>query len=465
MSQVAENLPQYLSAGIKHSQEIPDGSTWALKIISMNKIVNHNDMTYDIDPGIIRLEGGKAYRITAQLGITGEVKRTRPGVFLAFGLFATDGKQIGPLAEALQIGLNSSNASGGVLDVIHAPANTGDYCLKMAPNVKADSSIRLSPVGTFFNVVEIMPGTDVLSLRRVKNQTIPSGTTWAGQKIIMTPKMSNGSIAYDNNTGEFTLKGRKTYRITAQLGWKASSNGWYAFGLFDSKGTQIGPVAEALSPNVYTCNASGGVLDVIHTPYATGKFHLRMSSGVTAGSSSSIRADVSTYMNIVSIPEQKSYVSARLFFDQPLRFFNEYQREMLNIINMQIQEKRGTIRNSSNYGTFRIEANKTYRITMQVGIKAKLPGYYEFCATTSNTDDPGKTEALSSTVPPSFQYYTTVPCAIHDIIVTPLQFGDTYSCLMYPFYPKPYDAPTPDDINRQSFIRADTSTFLNIVEI
>jgi hypothetical protein len=456
MSQVAENRPQYLSARIKHSQEIPDGSTWANKIINMNNVENQEGIEYSIDSGAIRLEGGKTYRITAQFGIDGEYYRTKPGHFFAFGLFTRDGVQIGPLAEALQIGLKSSNASGGLLDVIHTPAQTGDYCLKMAPNVKADSSIILIEFGAFLNIVQVLPGADVLSLRRFTNQKISPGTIWAKKNIILSlSKETNSNVAYDSSTGEFTLQGRKTYRITAQLGWQASSPGWYAFGLFDSKGTQIGPAAESLSANLNTPNASGAVLDVIHTPYTTEKFRLRMSPGVKAGASSSIRADVSTFLNIVSIPEQKSYVSARHFIDQPISIPPTLGWTTRTGINMQIREKCGTIKYSPDYGLFTLLGGKTYRITAQVGIQAKLPGYYSiFVVDDGSGDDYRKFSAKSVAVSSSYRYGTLISSAVYDVIISPL-LNVNCKLILEPH----------GDTGYSSKIRADTSTFMNIVEL
>jgi hypothetical protein len=455
MSKVTENLPQYLSAGRNVTQKIPLGSTWANKIIKMDNIVNYEGIDYNIESGTIRLQQGNAYRITAQIGIRGSGEKSA-SFYLAFGLFTSDGVQIGPLAETLQVGLKSSNASGGLLDVIHTPTKTGDYYLKMSPDVKADSTIVLCNAGALLNIVQIMPGADVLSLRRFTNQTISPGTKWANKIIVLSlSKETTNNVGYNSSTGEFTLQGGKTYRITAQLGWRASSPGWYAFGLFDSKDTQIGPAAESLSSNLNTPNASGAVLDVIHTPYTTGNFRLRMKSGVTADSSSSIRADVSTFLNIVSIPKEKSYVSARLFVDKP--YAPELWRSICDI-NMRIHEKWGTIKYSPDSGNFRLLGGKKYRITAQVSMQPTIPDCYSLYVMATGNDHDNQFLLQSIAVSPTFIDFETNSCAVYDVIVSTLHDID---CI---FMLYSYKAEI-NDATITSKIRADMSTFMNIVEL
>ena len=63
----------YFSAGIKYEQVIPEGSSWANTIIVMNTIIKQNGIKYN--NGIITLEAGKTYRVTAQLGFQGDYHR------------------------------------------------------------------------------------------------------------------------------------------------------------------------------------------------------------------------------------------------------------------------------------------------------------------------------------------------------------------------------------------------------
>ena len=453
MTQVANNKvsaahsPMYLQSHRTEMYKIPSGSTWANKIISMDYVEQHGIM-YDIDAGVFTLEAGVTYRITAQLGFEGDYYRSGKPTFYAFGLFSyhrSGGEQIGPLAESLSIGANSSNASGGVLDVIHTPLITRKYCIKMAPNVVASSSSILRTEGAFLNIVQVMPCTETLSARRFTNQQISSGSTWANRNIIMRSDRHDGSIEYDENTGEFTLNGGVTYRITAQLGWLASTPGWYAFGLFDAyTNKQIGPLAESLSPNMGTSNASGGILDVIYTPLDTRPFCLRMSPNVTADSSSRIRFDVSTFLNIVSIPEEKSYMSARRFARQ-IPTPDDHGNK---VIKMHIQEKIGTIEYSPDSGTFTLEGGKTYRITAQLGWEADIPGYYRF-----GCYDGEDILAVGESMAPSYpDGYLIAPATVLDAIIAP---SDTIECTLYVLR----------DAGISSKIRADVSTFMNIVEL
>jgi hypothetical protein len=136
-----------------------------------------------------------------------------------------------------------------------------------------------------------------LAAKRFASQRISSGT-WGGVVIKMDDK--RGGIEYDIDTGIFTLEGGNTYRVTAQVGWVAGTPEFYAFGVFNvDTGTQIGPLAEALPPNRDTCNASGGVLDVIFAPPQAGKYHLKMAPNVSASSRSYVNCDC-TFLNIGS---------------------------------------------------------------------------------------------------------------------------------------------------------------------
>jgi hypothetical protein len=118
----------------------------------------------------------------------------------------------------------------------------------------------------------------------------------------MNSVRENEGIPYDSTTGVFTLEGGVTYRITAQLGWQASSNYFYAFRLVDSTtGVQIGPSAETLPPSLNSSNTPAPVLDIILTPSTTTDYRLRTGLGMTAGSGEAIRHDVGTFLNIVGL--------------------------------------------------------------------------------------------------------------------------------------------------------------------
>jgi hypothetical protein len=151
-----------------------------------------------------------------------------------------------------------------------------------------------------------------LSAKCDSPRKITSGT-WSNRVIIMNNIQQAKGIEYDTVNGIIRLDMNKTWRITAQLGWEAKTPEYYQFGLYDMEtGGQIGPLAEALPPNKNSCNASGGLLDVIVTSSGglTGapqlilskEYQLRMSPDTTAGPSSFIRSDAGTFLNIAEVP-------------------------------------------------------------------------------------------------------------------------------------------------------------------
>jgi hypothetical protein len=437
---VSNNVPAYLAARRNSSQNI-FSETWGNEIIKMN-ITQGSGIEYRPGTGILTLEGGRQYRITAQLGW----EATTPE-FYAFGLFHVDtGTQIGPLAEALPPNRNTCNASGGLLDVIHTPSETGSYYLKVAQHVTATKTSYVSPGETFMNVVELTDGTGgqplYLSARRFTPQAIPAGETWKNKIVNIVqyiPTVQSHGISFSPE-GYFELKGGVTYHITAQLGWEADIPGYYTFGLFNMKtGKQIGQIAESLSPNADTSDASGCLLDVIVTPFQSGDYCLRMTSH--AGASSKIRADVSTFLNVIEVPASKSYISLRRFTDQNDHSFG-----------MNILEQRGNIPYFPEYGVFTLQKDKTYRITAQAGVKATAAGKYLSGIYNYDTKELVGTHTYARAQSPNSNTSSAFS-GVLDMIFTPSVTGN--------YYLNMFEVVTAGSWG----IRADVSTFMNVVEL
>jgi hypothetical protein len=288
----------YLSRKRSSPQTI-SGGTWANVNIKMDSELGNRGIEYTAN-GNFTLKGGVTYHITAQLGW----EATTPE-FYAFGVFNVgNDERIGPLAEALPPNRKTWNVSGGVLGVIYTPDEDGTYCLRMAPDVTAGPSSKIRhDVGTCLNIV-VLQGSqpqEYVTTRLSEDQSIPKDHTWDNRVIIMDSAKGTPNIQYQTESGQFKLVADTTYRITAHLGWETDEKTFYAFGLFNVKhDTQIGPLAEVLHRGANTCNASGGVLDVIFTPWDTEWYHLKIDQGVQANHNSVIRKN-STFMNIVTL--------------------------------------------------------------------------------------------------------------------------------------------------------------------
>jgi hypothetical protein len=235
------------------------------------------------------------YRITAKLSWKSDKD------FFAFGLFDSAGEQIGSLAEVV-CRYGSSNASGGVLDVIHTPTKDEVYYLKMTKNVYGAGASLLSR-SSFMNVVALSKvplvnatsGTTqsgYLITSFSQDQHIFNGQTWSEKSIIMDTVL--GDIAYSATTGIFELKGGKTYRITAQL-WTNKYVEGAVFGLFNvTTECFINPMASSRD------GEKSYLIDTIYTPRKDEEYCLKFAKDISANFDIYIlRAH--SFMNIVAI--------------------------------------------------------------------------------------------------------------------------------------------------------------------
>jgi hypothetical protein len=377
----------YLAAGRLTDQTITSG-TWAGKIIVMD-VRESNGIIHVRNSGVYVLEEGRTYRITAQLGWKG----TTVTNYTFHLVNAVSGEQIGQSAIVMPSDYASHQSPTGFLDVIFTPPEIGYFCLRVSPDAEfGSSSVIRADVGTYLNIIELVGGKPwpekiacsenqtgapvYVSAGRSTEQTISSGT-WSDKVVIMDSVLESNGIKYNSKTGMCTLNGGVTYRITAQLGWKGSAERYnatyYAFGLFKCDTNEyIGPMVEALSPALTSKNASGCVLDVIHTPREDGQYCLKMSSYQKgAGTSSRIRADVSTYMNIVALSGGMlrnlgpgvEYLTAERSTNQIISYLETWGGK--NIIMDKIRTNHGMIYDRSD-GGFVLSAGKTYRITAQL---------------------------------------------------------------------------------------------------
>jgi hypothetical protein len=145
---------RYLAAVRSTNQTIGSGN-WGNVNVIMNSVRESAGITYNTSTGVITLEGGVTYRITAQMGWTSGVAYT-----YGFRLVnSTTGVQIGPDAQTSAPTSTFTNAPGPVLDLILTPSTTTDYRLRMSTFVTAGSAEQIrSDSGTFLNIVGLGSG-------------------------------------------------------------------------------------------------------------------------------------------------------------------------------------------------------------------------------------------------------------------------------------------------------------------
>jgi len=201
-------------------------------------------------------------------------------------------------------------------------------------------------------------------------------------------------IQYNSDDGRFFLHTGLPYRITAKLSWNSSNEDFFAFGLFDeSSDKQVAPLAEVVCRRCNSPNASGGVLDVIHTPAKDGWYFLKMAEIVNGMGASLLSA--SSFMNVVALSKapfdnttstnhdvsydesskirenttEPGYLQAT--FSQDQHIFNGQTWSEKSII---MDTVLGNIAYSATAGIFALKGGKTYRITAQLWTNKYVEG-------------------------------------------------------------------------------------------
>lgn len=142
---------RFLSVGRATNQTF--SSTWANAAVIMNRILVNSGITYNSTTGIVTLEGGVTYRITAQLGW-----QSTGGYPFGFRLVESVSQtQVGPaVAETLSTNLNVANPPAPVLDFLITPTVTTTYQLRTTSSTTAGSNEYIrSDVGTFMTIVSV----------------------------------------------------------------------------------------------------------------------------------------------------------------------------------------------------------------------------------------------------------------------------------------------------------------------
>ena len=205
-----------------------------------------------------------------------------------------------------------TSTSGNVGNVVMKSGNITARRGNIGNVVIADNTVTAQNfVGNGALLTGINSLAKYLSVGRKTNQTISSGS-WAKYDVLFDDIHAKSYIEYFPLTGIFKLEGGVTYRVTAQVGWKAFGEYFFAFNLFDlDNNVPVGPRAESLSATLSTYNTSSPVLDIIVTPETTTKYCIRIASDVTAGSGEQIRSDVGTFLTIVGIGGSGGFSSKR----------------------------------------------------------------------------------------------------------------------------------------------------------
>jgi len=142
---------RFLSVSRATSQAF--SSTWANAAVVLNRVLVNSGITYNSTTGIVTLEGGITYRVTAQLGW-----QSSGGYPFGFRLVESVSQvQVGPgAAETLSTNFNVANPPAPVLDFLITPTVTTTYQLRTTSSTNAGSneSIR-SDVGTFMTIVSV----------------------------------------------------------------------------------------------------------------------------------------------------------------------------------------------------------------------------------------------------------------------------------------------------------------------
>jgi len=314
--------------------------------------------------------------------------------------------------------------------------------------------------------------TPYLSARRLGEQSVVRHWEWT--TVVMDSSEGRG-IQYDTNTGHFVLVAGKSYRITAQLGWRYTSSYpnsheqlnsiFFSFNLVNAKsGDEISPRAEAIGVGfIWPRVVSSGFLNMIYTPPESGEYYLRIrrtedqDSNTYLGDNFNIRADTSTYLNIVEMNDEDNarqpleYLSARLHRPQTISPEETWANKIVNIVGYVPEVKGNNMTFSPDQGWFRLKGGVTYQITAQLGWGAKSWERYAFGL--FNYDTGTHYGPLAEILPPSGSVQN-VSGGVLDVIHTPEVDGKY--CIRMSSNVK---------AGHLSNIRVDVGTVLNIVAL
>jgi len=130
------------------------GGTWANAAIILDRVLANSGITYNSTTGVVTLEGGITYRVTAQMGWD-----SAGGYIFGFRMVESVSQtQVGPgAAETFAMSVSGvNNPTAPVLDFLITPTVTTTYQLRTtgATNAGAAEAVRFD-VGTFMNIVSV----------------------------------------------------------------------------------------------------------------------------------------------------------------------------------------------------------------------------------------------------------------------------------------------------------------------
>jgi len=144
---------RFLSVTRATNQPRP-GGTWANAAVILDRVLVNSGITYNSTTGIVTLEGGITYRVTAQLGWD-----TAGGYILGFRMVESVSQTQVGLAAAETFGMSVTgvnNPPAPVLDFLITPTVTTTYQLRttQSTNAGAAEDVRFD-VGTFMTIVSV----------------------------------------------------------------------------------------------------------------------------------------------------------------------------------------------------------------------------------------------------------------------------------------------------------------------
>lgn len=222
--------------------------------------------------GRITLAAGNTYRIR---GAIPNFAGLRPA-FMWYN--ETTSAYIGSASNAYNPGDNAGNgAFGGMSEAIITPSVNTVISFRLLSSLSSGSittagNIDFSTSGSYpWFDIQVISGNAPVTGQSVDYVSVMLTTdqsnSTAGQNVKFQTVQS-GNIPYDPNTGNFTLTGGKTYRLTALASLNGTSPAASALDITwrNADGVNLGPLGSLIGSSSNINFSGQGVVDIIYTP-------------------------------------------------------------------------------------------------------------------------------------------------------------------------------------------------------
>ncbi len=232
------------------------------------------EISLNTSTGQITLAAGRTYRLMAQVP---NYQTSSGDTRLQLAWYnETTGAYIGSSANSYPPASGASYGStGGLSEVVITTTTTtivSYRIVQLSNTTQLGGSIDFTTTGSYpWFEAQVISGNTAVNGQSVDYVSVMLTTdqsnSTAGQNVKFQTVQS-GNIPYDPNTGNFTLTGGKTYRLTALASLNGTSPAASALDIIwrNADGVNLGPLGSLIGSSSNINFSGQGVVDIIYTP-------------------------------------------------------------------------------------------------------------------------------------------------------------------------------------------------------